>query len=50
MHTLGLMRTLPLRRDSVGYYDRPHGHGGDSAEETGGGEAPRVQRRTMEDC
>jgi hypothetical protein len=49
MHILGLMRTLSLHRDPVGYYGHPHDHGGNSTGETGGGEAPGIQRRAVED-
>jgi hypothetical protein len=38
------MWTLPLRRDSVGHYGYPRDHGGNTAGETSGCEAPGIHR------
>ena len=42
------MRTLPLRRDPVGYFGHPRDNGGDSTEETGRDDTPGIQRRAVE--
>ena len=44
------MRTSPLPRVPVGYPSRQRDLGGGPAEETGGGEAARIQGRTVDGC
>ena len=41
--SIGLVRTPPIPRDTVGYSSCPCHHGRGSTEETGGGETTRVQ-------